>query len=168
MKLEKTTTLLIIAGIAWLISLCLLFSSISHHNEALFATQKNRNLIKNNLKEELALSAKYDALISEFESQTGTHYYSLLNYIKGLGGKLIFEKTNEIPDTNLQASSFCVAINNCNIDNIYKLIYYAEEQLGSPRFRVSAIELQTQQSRISSVNTPQINTKITFETITRR
>lgn len=170
MKLDKTNTLLTISGIVWFVSLCVLINSICKHNDILKATQKNHALIKNQLGAELIEATKYDAIIKDLESHTGTQYYNLINYLKNQGATISDEKARNIPDTSLNAYSFTASLNNCSIDNLYKIIYHAEQELGIPRFRVAGIELQTQSSSISASSSTQtpISAKIIFETIIKR
>lgn len=168
MKLDKTTTLLIASGIVWFLSICVLFSAIGSHNAAIKATQKNRDLISAGLSEQLGEAAKYDSIIDELSTQSGTQYYTLVNYLKSNGATISEEKTRGIPETHLQASSFTASFNNCSIDSLYKHVYHAEQELGTPRFRVAAIELQTQSAGYSTSTQPPISAKIVFETIITR
>lgn len=168
MKLNKTTSLLIASGIVWFLSICLLFSAISNHNATIKTTQKNSDLINAGLSEPLEEATKYDSITKELSAQSGTQYYALVNYLKNQGATISEEKTREIPETQLQASSFTASFNNCSVDSLYKHIYYAEQEIGSPRFRVAAIELQTQSAGYSTSSQPPISAKIVFETITTR
>lgn len=168
MKLDKTTTLLIISCVLWFLSIVMLFSSASKHNKELAAMQANRELITKELCVELTESAKYDSITKELSAQSGTQYYALVNYLKSQGATISEEKTREIPETNLQASSLTAFFNNCSIDSLYKHIYHAEQELGLPRFRVASIELQTKSNNVSSSTQPPLSAKIIFETITTR
>lgn len=168
MKLDKTTTLLIISCVLWFLSIVTLFSTASKHNKELATAQANQELISNGLSTELAEGAKYDSITKELSAQSGTQYYALVNYLKNQGATISEEKTREIPETQLQASSFTASFNNCSIDSLYKHVYHAEQELGSPRFRVAAIELQTQSAGYSTSAQPPISAKIVFETITTR
>lgn len=168
MKLDKTTTLLIISCVLWFLSIVMLFSSASKHNKEITTMQANRELITKELSVELTESAKYDSITKELSAQSGTQYYALVNYLKSQGATISEEKTREIPETNLQASSLTAFFNNCSIDSLYKHIYHAEQNLGTPRFRVAAIELQTQSAGYSTSSQPPISAKIVFETITTR
>ena len=84
MKLDKTTTLLIISCILWFLSIVMLFSSASKHNKEIAAMQANRELITKELSIELTESAKYDSITKELSAQSGTQYYALVNYLKSL------------------------------------------------------------------------------------